>query len=373
MNCPKCKTPAAADALFCGVCGSELPEPPSVDLPSLGELPTVRGAAARKFKAGERLMARYQVLGELGQGGMGVVYRCLDEIGGIEVALKALPPELSHNSGEMEEVRENFQLVCKLAHPHIATVRTLEKDPQSGNYYLILELVEGVDLRKWRKQNGGQLELEQAQPILQQIAQALDFAHSRKIIHRDIKPANVMVSADGTVKVLDFGLAAQIQTSMSRVSQMHFSSSGTGPYMSPEQWKGQRQDGASDQYALAVLAYELVSGHVPFESQDSVVLKHAVIDNAPQRPDDLADGTWAALQRGLGKAASERFANCVEFIEALGGKAENKKQKAEIGNTAESGSEAKAGGKRSTFNLQPRTTNGQRTNGCRPPVGNRPS
>jgi len=104
--------------------------------------------------------------------------------------LKALPPELSHNSGEMEEVRENFQLVCKLAHPHIATVRTLELDPQTGDYYLILELAEGVDLRKWRKQQGGKLTLEQALPVLRQVAQALDYAHSRKIIHRDIKLVN---------------------------------------------------------------------------------------------------------------------------------------------------------------------------------------
>jgi len=130
MNCPQCQSPGALGDLVCSVCGAELPpdaplslgNQPTVDraaeVPSVGDLPTSREGWTRRFNVGEQLMGRYRVLSELGQGGMGVVYRCLDEVGGIEVALKALPPELSHNSGEMEEVRENFQLICKLAHPH---------------------------------------------------------------------------------------------------------------------------------------------------------------------------------------------------------------------------------------------------------------
>jgi len=317
MLCPKCQVPAGVDALFCGVCGTELP--PSAELPSLGNLPTARGAlAVPRFQTGEQLMGRYQVLGDLGQGGMGIVYRCRDEVGGIEVALKSLPPELSHNRGEMEEVRENFQLVCQLAHPNIATVRTLEKDAANGNYYLILELVEGVDLRKWRKQKGGAVTLEQALPVLRQVAAALDYAHSRKIIHRDIKPSNVMVATDGTAKVLDFGLAAQIQSSLSRVSQVHFSTSGTGPYMAPEQWRGLRQDAATDQYALAVLAYELLSGHLPFESSEATVLQQAVLNTAPEQPEGLSAAIWTALQRGLAKNRADRYASCAALVEALG-------------------------------------------------------
>jgi hypothetical protein len=278
----------------------------------------------RRFKTGELILRRYRVTGELGQGGMGVVYKCFDEVGGIDVALKALPPELSHNSVEMDEVRENFQLVSRLAHPHIATVRTLEKDADTGDYYLILEGVDGIDLRRWRKQKGGKANLEEVLPILQQVAEALDYAHSRKIIHRDVKPSNVMVAQDGTVKVLDFGLAAQIQSSLSRVSRVKYGTSGTGPYMAPEQWRGQYQDGASDQYALAVMAYELLSGHLPFESQDAVVLQQAVLNMPPEAMPTLDAPVWNALARGLAKERSARYSSCSAFVNALAeGEAEN--------------------------------------------------
>jgi len=98
------------------------------------------------------------------------VYKCFDEVGGIEVALKALPPELSHNTSEMEEVRENFQLCHGWPNPHIATIRTLDRNPETGDYYLILEYVEGVDLRRWRKQEGASESLKEVLPILRQVA-----------------------------------------------------------------------------------------------------------------------------------------------------------------------------------------------------------
>ena len=106
---------------------------------SMGGAPTLRGGApGRRFRAGDVLLGRYRVTGELGQGGMGVVYRCFDETAGIEVALKALPPDLSHDSGEMEDVRENFRLVAGLVHQNIASAKTLEKDPSSGDVFLIM-------------------------------------------------------------------------------------------------------------------------------------------------------------------------------------------------------------------------------------------
>ncbi len=316
MNCPKCQTNNPEHALFCSRCGAQLPNAEAI--PSLGDLPTMRPATVpRRFKTGELILRRYRVTGELGQGGMGVVYKCFDEIGGIDVALKALPPELSHNTVEMEEVRENFRIVERLHHPNIAAVKTLEKDADTGGYYLILECADGLDLRRWWRQKGGKAGLEEVLPILQQIAAALDFAHSQKIIHRDIKPSNVMIRSDGTVKVLDFGLAAQIQTSLSRVSQVKQGTSGTGPYMAPEQWRGQYQDGASDQYALAVMAYELLAGRLPFEGHEPAVLREAVLKDEPPPPEALAAPAWSVLARGLAKNRGERFANCGEMVDAL--------------------------------------------------------
>jgi len=329
---------------------SGAPHPPDTDARSLGARDTLRAEAQRKrYRAGDRLLGRYRIIGELGQGGMGVVFHCFDETGGIDVALKALPPELAHDTGEMEEVRENFRLVQGLAHPNIAQIKTLEHDAGTGDYFLVMERVEGINLRQWRRQAARKdigysvlgigetapdsqpntqypipstqrhRSLSEVLPILRQVAAALDYAHAEKIVHRDIKPANIMVRPDRAVKVLDFGLAAQIHSSLTRVSQVHDGTSGTGPYMAPEQWKGWRQDAATDQYALAVVAYELLAGAPPFDAPDAAVLKEIACKEQPRRIEGLDDRTWKALARALSKDPAVRFSTCTAFVEALSG------------------------------------------------------
>jgi formylglycine-generating enzyme required for sulfatase activity len=289
--------------------------------PSIGDAATLRAESQRRrFRVGDVLLGRYKITGELGQGGMGVVFRCFDEVGGIEVVVKALPPELSHNTVEMEEVRENFRTIHGLHHPNIAATTGLEHDSETGEYYLVMECIEGASLRRWRRNFEGDPSLSDVLPILRQAAEALDYAHSAKIIHRDIKPSNLMVGPDGTVKVLDFGLAAQIHTSMSRVSQVQHGTSGTAPYMAPEQWRGRNQGPATDQYALAATAYELLAGHLPFDSPDPAVLREAVLKEEPGPIAGLDNKTWEALARGLTKEPDQRFACCTDLISALGGR-----------------------------------------------------
>ena len=274
-----------------------------------------------RFAVGDLIMGRYKVLAELGQGGMGVVYKCFDETAGIEVALKALPPELSHNSLEMDDIKDNFQLVHNLHHPNIASSNTLEKNPENGNYYLIMECCEGEDLRRWikRKHRDSSMTWEEFLSVIRQVAEALDYAHAQKIIHRDIKPGNIMIMAAGTVKVLDFGLAAQIHTSMTRVSMAYRGTSGTGPYMAPEQWRGRPQGAASDQYALAVMAYEMLAGSLPFASSDPAVLQQAVLTQQADPIEGLPEHAQNALDRALSKEPTDRFNSCVDFAAALGG------------------------------------------------------
>jgi len=275
-----------------------------------------------RFAVGDLIMNRYKVLAELGQGGMGVVYKCFDETAGIEVALKALPPELSHNTIEMEDIKDNFQLVHNLHHPNIASSNNLERDNSNGNYYLIMECCEGEDLRRWlkRKRKEADLTLESILPIIQQVADALDYAHRQKIIHRDIKPGNIMINSAGEIKVLDFGLAAQIHTSMTRVSMAYHGTSGTGPYMAPEQWRGRAQGAAADQYALAVMTYEMLAGRLPFESTDAAVLREAVLNDVPEDIANQPSAIRNAIKRAMSKEPAERFESCSDFAAALGGK-----------------------------------------------------
>ena len=274
-----------------------------------------------RFQIGDLIVNRYKVLAELGQGGMGVVYRCLDETAGIEIALKALPPELSHNTLEMEDIKDNFQLVAKLVHHNISISKNLEKDNSNGNYYLIMECCNGEDLRRWirRKRNENTLSLETVLPVIKQIAEALDYAHKQRVIHRDIKPGNIMIDSAGDIKILDFGLAAQIHTSMTRVSMAYHGTSGTGPYMAPEQWRGRAQGAAADQYALAVMTYEMLAGHLPFESQDPSVLREAVLNETAESVPNIPKSAQIALIKAMSKEPAERFECCSDFYLALAG------------------------------------------------------
>ncbi|MBR4666038.1 MAG: protein kinase, partial [Lentisphaeria bacterium] len=275
-----------------------------------------------RFCVGDVIMGRYKILSELGQGGMGVVYKCFDETAGVVIALKALPPELSHDTLEMEDIKANFQLVARLVHQNIAISKNLEYDNSNGNYYLIMEYVAGEDLRSWirHKRRDDTLNLESVLPVIRQVAEALDYAHEQKIIHRDIKPGNIMIDSEGQVKVLDFGLAAQIHTSMTRVSMAYHGTSGTGPYMAPEQWRGRAQGAAADQYALAAMTYEMLAGHLPFEGSDPTILREAVLNDTPEELKNMPGCVRTAVTRAMSKEPAERFASCVDFVAAMEGK-----------------------------------------------------
>lgn len=273
-----------------------------------------------RLAKGALLLGRYEVLAELGQGGMGIVYKCFDKTGGVEVAVKGLPPDVSHDPASMEDIRDNFQLVSDLRHPGIVGIRNLEADPETGDCYLVMDLASGKSLRRWAKAHQGPEFIQAKLKIIEEIASALDYAHGRKIMHRDIKPENVMIDEDGHAHVLDFGLASQIRSSMSRVSFVVRSQSGTPSYKAPEQWRGQPQNAATDQYSLGVLAYELIAGYLPFDSEDMPILRMSVLSEPVAAIPDVPESMNAALNRALAKNPAERFANCREFVLALEGK-----------------------------------------------------
>ena len=308
---------------------NDAPILPDDDPPSMPSMDTLRGRTTprgQRLRDGDVLLGRYTVLSELGEGGMGVVYKCLDSVGGIEVALKCLPPELSRNEAEMEGIRENYALVAKLHHSAISGLRNLERDPDFGEYYLVMDLAEGEDLSQvLRRRHGAPMPLPEALAILRPLASALDYAHGEKVLHRDVKPGNVKVlpaaepGGAPRVQLLDFGLAAEVRSSLSRVSRKgYLGSSGTPAYMAPEQWEARPQGPATDQYALAVLAYQMLAGARPFDADDPDLLRRAVLSRDPDPIPGLPRRANAALLRALSKDPAARFPTCTAFVEEVG-------------------------------------------------------
>ena len=296
---------------------------------------------------------QYELVRELGGGGFGTVYLAKDTVSGVDVAVKGLPPFVKNNREEMGNIRANFALVSRLTHTNIAKALVLHPAQSiayasedvrqklrvlSGDMLMVMEYAPGVTLSQWRKQfPGRKVPIDKTIEITRQIATALDYAHERRIIHRDIKPANVMIetSANGSVtaRVLDFGLAAEIRSSMGRVSQEIHDTAGTRPYMAPEQWLGDKQGSGTDQYALAVLFHELVTGDVPFASVfdtgDPVVMMNVVGNRQFTPPSKLPKPIRRALSRALAKKPEDRFASCGDFVAALGGRGFSRKERKE--------------------------------------------
>jgi serine/threonine protein kinase len=282
---------------------------------------------------------RYELIRELGTGAYGAVFLAHDTEAGVEVALKMLPPLISHDTDDLEEVRKNFALVSKLIHSNIANLRHLHRvetaDERakealgltSGDYLVVMEYVPGHTLKSWQRSfKDWKVPVEQAVEVCRQVATALDFAHLQKVMHRDIKPLNIMLKADtDEVKVLDFGIAEKIHsTATAPVLDQSKGIVGTWAYMAPEQWDPEKREGAAtDLYALAVLFYELVSGGVPFAKvfkggkADLARIIHTVQDRMPEPLPELGKKQNAVLLRALAKNPRKRFGSCFEFVEAL--------------------------------------------------------
>lgn len=269
------------------------------------------------------ISGRYRVIRELGQGGMGVVYLCDDTFAKIEVALKTILPELGMDNEKIrDQLKKNYQLIHDLHHPCIANYNDLVWDERLKCCFLVMEYVDGENLRSFfvRHRRNGTFNNALVLRIFRQIAEALDYAHSKKIIHRDIKPANIMVDRDENVKLLDFGIAAEIQTSLSCAfsnNKTLFNGSGTRPYMAPEVLKGQTPGEAADQYGLAVTLFEIYSGHLPFNNADPEILWQCVTQLPAPELKNVSSSIRKAVAKALSKKPEQRFGSCTLFVEAL--------------------------------------------------------
>jgi serine/threonine protein kinase len=263
-------------------------------------------------------IGRYLVRGELGRGAMGIVYDAVDPMIGRRVAVKVISLQPAMDPSEAEFMKERLfreaRSAGRLFHPGIVVI--LDVGLHENSAYITMEHVDGPSLHQLLAT--GPLDHNAAFKILQQTAAALDYAHQQGVVHRDIKPANIMLQNKVTVKVADFGIAKLMSTENATVTGMLM---GTPSYMSPEQIEAQAVDGRSDQFALAVVAYELLTGSRPFQADSMPTVAHLIVygprPSAHAKNSALPPGIDQVLERAWNRFPDQRFPNCVEFTTAL--------------------------------------------------------
>jgi serine/threonine-protein kinase len=264
-------------------------------------------------------IGRYKIVRELGRGAMGVVYHAIDPNIGRAVAIKTIHFGEHRKPEEIARMRERLFREARsagmLSHPGIVTIYDVEQQGELA--YIAMEYVDGPTLDQVMGE-AGPLDAERMFSILGQTAVALDYAHSKGIVHRDIKPANIMLSADGTAKIADFGIA---KIAAAENLTMTGSIVGTPHYMSPEQVQGLAVDGRSDQFSLAVIAYEMLTGEKPYAGEHLTTVVYKIVAEEPVPPHrlnpSLSTGIENALRKALSKKPDARYRNCQEFIESL--------------------------------------------------------
>jgi predicted Ser/Thr protein kinase len=261
-----------------------------------------------------KTIGKYRIVGPLGRGGMGTVYKAIDETLDREVAIKVLNPELA-DTDIMKRFRTEATTLAKLNHPEIATIYELFRS--DTDLLMVMEFVRGESLDKLSERSGA-LQPNRAAALIDRVLSALEHAHRAGIVHRDMKPANVMVTEHGGVKIMDFGIA--------RVrGAEHLTNDGfmmgTPAYMPPEQVLGHEVDGRADLYSVGVMFYRLLTGALPFKADTAIGMVQKQISDPPTPlylyREGLPDWCEGILQRALAKSPADRFQTAEEFRGAI--------------------------------------------------------
>ena len=291
MNCPTCKTANDPDAEVCSACGHPL----SISLGSL-------------------LAGRYEILGVLGEGGMGTVYKAHDRVLDESVALKLLRPSFARTPEADRRFRSEIKLARKVTHRNVCRIHEYGED---GNLrYLSMEFVDGANLKQLVRGKGG-LPVEEARELTIQIAKGLQAIHDVGIIHRDLKTANIMRDAHGVVRLMDFGIAKKWEEEAGEGLTGVGDIIGTPEYMSPEQARGQRLDFRSDIYSLGVVLFELITGELPLKGDTPLdtLLKH--VQEPPPIEGHIPDVLAPVVRKALAKDPRERYASARGLVADL--------------------------------------------------------
>src|SRR5256884_142904 len=262
---------------------------------------------------------RYEIVGELGRGAMGIVYKAVDPVIGRTVAVKTIRLSEEGTGLNRAELLARFQTEARaaglLTHPNIVVV--YDAGEEDGLYYITMELVEGKSLQVLLD-GGHSFPLSRTLRIMDQTCSALQFAHERNVVHRDIKPANLMLAADDTVKITDFGTAKILQFGSTQQTSHVM---GTPSYMSPEQVKGRGVDGRSDIFSLGVMLYEMITGEKPFPGQNITTVIYKIVNEEPVPPRQIDasihPGISTVVLKALAKEPEQRYQSCREMLEDL--------------------------------------------------------
>ncbi|MBN1223754.1 MAG: protein kinase, partial [Candidatus Aminicenantes bacterium] len=310
MKCPKCQSDNTDIARYCSNCATPLPFSGEISISHTKTLLT----PVKDLIKGTAFAGRYQLIEELGRGGMGVVYKAEDSKLKRSVALKFLPPELTHIPDVKERFIREAQTAAALDHPNICTV--YEFDEAEGKSFISMALIEGLSLRK--KIESGPLELDEALRIATQVAEGLQVAHKKGVVHRDIKSANIMVTEDNQVKIMDFGLARMTGGTL---LTKEGTTMGTIAYMSPEQARGEDVDHRTDIWSLGVVFYEMLSAQLPFKGDHDQTVLYAIRNEKPKLLTDLCAEIPVSIGQVVAKALEKnlenRYQNTDELLDDL--------------------------------------------------------
>jgi uncharacterized protein YraI len=264
---------------------------------------------------GQVIDGRYEIKEMIGRGGMAVVYRAYQPSMERVVAVKVMSPDISGGEQFIERFKREARIIARLEHPHILPI--FDFGEYNGQVYMVMRLLESGDLKDWMRSH--QFTADEARILITRLASALTHAHDAGVIHRDLKPQNVLMDNSGNPYLMDFGIAK----AMGATNQMTATGTimGTPSYMAPEQWRSEMVDARTDIYALGIIAYALLTGHLPFEADTPFSLMYMHFDQYPQ-PLELLNSTLPAtvtevIFKAISKNPADRYASAVEFAAAL--------------------------------------------------------